>query len=115
MMLWSEDEPETVWEEDQKRGPLSANLVCPFVLCWCGYLRSRGFFLVEQVSGHHLLYYTRLYRIRGSWGSFLTQLKSTRYRFQYTTHNAVLESSIGIACLEIESVGVKGIRVIYGD
>lgn len=40
---------------------------------------------------------------------------STRYRFQYTTHNAVLESGIGIACLEIESVGVKGIRVIYGD
>lgn len=74
-----------------------------------------GFFLVEQVSGHHLLYYTRLYRIRGSWGSFLTQINSTRYRFQYTTHNAVLESGIGIACLEIESVGVKGIRVIYGD
>lgn len=76
--------------------------------------------LVEQVSGHHLLYYTRLYRIRGSWGSFLTQLKSTRYRFQYTTHNAVLGSGIGmgrvaIACLEIESVGVKGIGLIYGD
>lgn len=35
---------------------------------------QEGFFLVKQVSGHHLLYYTRLYRIRGSWGSFLTQL-----------------------------------------
>lgn len=42
------------------------------LLVWLSSIK-RGF-LVEQVSGHHLLYYTRLYRIRGSWGSFLTQL-----------------------------------------
>lgn len=95
-----------------KGGPLSANLVCPLVLCWCGYRRSRGFF-----SGTG--FWTRLYRIRGSWGSFLTQLGG--YRFQYKTHNAVLGSGIGIGRvvaigrLEIESVGVKGIGLIYGD
>lgn len=85
---------------------------------------ARSFFVGVAIVDQEVFFsgtgfWTRLYRIRGSWGSFLTQLGG--YRFQYTTHNAVLGSGIGIGRvvaigrLEIESVGVKGIGLIYGD